>query len=170
MNRKTKSIAFTVAALLALAAGAAYATIPDAQGVIHACYKASGQLRVTDAGSCGSGENALAWNQTGPPGPPGPPAGPALFAVVTKDGTLQSGTAVASARTAVGVYDVQFAEDLTGCAAVVSQGSTDYGGFVQRADGATVRFTPHDVGVLFSTPDGVLGSPVDTGFALIVAC
>jgi hypothetical protein len=157
-------------AALGLSGGIAYATIPGSNGVIHACYKASGQLRVIDSGSCGSGETALTWNQSGPPGPPGPPGGPALVAVITKDGTLQSGTAAASARTAVGVYDVTFAQDITGCATVVSQGSTDYGGFVQRADGATVRFTSHDVGVLFSTPDGVLGTPVDTGFNLIVAC
>jgi hypothetical protein len=54
-----------------LAGGVAYATIPDAQGVIHACFKANGQLRVVESGRCSSGETALDWNQTGLPGPPG---------------------------------------------------------------------------------------------------
>jgi hypothetical protein len=154
-------------AALALSAGVAYATIPDSSGVIHACYKANGQLRVISSGGCASGEMALDWNQSGPAGPPG---GPALFAVVDKNGVLQSGTATAAVRTAVGVYDVTFGRDITGCAPVVSVGSTDFGGFVQRADGATVPLPPQDVGVVFSTPEGVLGTPVDTGFNLIVAC
>jgi hypothetical protein len=168
--RKARAIPAAAVALLALAAGVAYATIPDAQGVIHACYKASGNLRVIGSGSCGSGETALDWNQSGPPGPTGPHGGPALFAVVDKNGALESGTATASVRTAVGVYDVTFARDVTGCAPIVSPGSTDLGGFVQRADGATVPLPPHDIGVLFSTPEGVLGTPVDTGFDLVVAC
>jgi hypothetical protein len=74
-------------AALSTAAGVAYSAIPDAQGVIHACYAASGAgtgrtLRVldTDAGdTCAVGETALNWNQHGPPGPPGAagPQGPA---------------------------------------------------------------------------------------------
>jgi hypothetical protein len=68
------------AGLIALAGGVAYATIPDGQGVIHACYKPlKGDLRVIDSGSCASGELPLSWNQVGPQGPIGPvgPAGPA---------------------------------------------------------------------------------------------
>jgi Collagen triple helix repeat (20 copies) len=75
MKRKAL-VALATAGALALAAGVAYATIPDNQGVIHACYKIdNGQLRVVDTdggGSCGPSESALAWNQTGPPGAPGP--------------------------------------------------------------------------------------------------
>jgi hypothetical protein len=66
-------------------AGAAYATIPDGDGVIHGCYtKKGGLLRVIDAPkqSCTSLETAISWNQKGPVGPIGPagptgPAGPA---------------------------------------------------------------------------------------------
>jgi len=73
-----------VVVALAASAGIAYATIPDAGGVIHACYKSTGDnagaVRVIDAPaqSCKTSESALDWNQTGPPGPPGPqgPAGP----------------------------------------------------------------------------------------------
>jgi Collagen triple helix repeat (20 copies) len=61
--------------LLALAAGIAYASIPDSSGVIQACYqKVNGQLRVIDTskgGTCNSSETALSWNQTGPIGAKG---------------------------------------------------------------------------------------------------
>jgi len=70
--RKTFT-ALGAAALLALAAGVAYATIPDGQGVIHACYKTNkGDLRVIDTGGCAVGELPLSWNQIGPQGPVGP--------------------------------------------------------------------------------------------------
>ena len=65
-----------VVAALALAGGIAYATIPDANGVIHGCRKTgSGLLRVIDAdvASCKPGEARLNWNQQGVQGPPGPP-------------------------------------------------------------------------------------------------
>jgi hypothetical protein len=58
----------------AIGGGVAYATIPDASGVIHGCYKKKhGQLRVIDPGTshCRRSETAISWNQTGPPGPPG---------------------------------------------------------------------------------------------------
>jgi hypothetical protein len=77
-------------AALSTAAGVAYSAIPDAQGVIHACYTnggagASRALRVldTEAGdTCGATETALNWNQHGQPGAPGAkgaagPQGPA---------------------------------------------------------------------------------------------
>jgi hypothetical protein len=64
-------------AALPLAAGIAYAAIPDASGVVHACYAKSGQLFVIDsAATCGRDRTALMWNQTGPAGARGP-AGPA---------------------------------------------------------------------------------------------
>jgi len=61
--------------LIALAAGIAYATIPDSAGVIHGCYRNNGQLRVIDpsnGGACRNNETGLDWSQTGPQGPPGP--------------------------------------------------------------------------------------------------
>jgi collagen triple helix repeat protein len=49
------------------------AMIPDAGGVIHACYQnTTGVLRVAENGSsCRLGETALAWSQTDPQGPRG---------------------------------------------------------------------------------------------------
>jgi Collagen triple helix repeat (20 copies) len=78
MSRIIRSKRFWIIAVVMTAAstGAAYATIPDNDGVIHACYtKAGGTLRVIDASvtNCKSGETALDWNQQGQPGQPGPP-------------------------------------------------------------------------------------------------
>src|SRR5262245_5967359 len=57
--------------------GIAYASIPDANGVIHGCYKSdNGVLRVfgksKDFQQCNAGEKLLDWSQTGPTGPTGP--------------------------------------------------------------------------------------------------
>lgn len=58
------------------------ASIPDASGVIHGCYRTNnGTLRIIDSASqtCAGNEAALTWNQTGPQGPAGAtgPQGPA---------------------------------------------------------------------------------------------
>jgi hypothetical protein len=61
-------------ALLA-AGGVAYATIPDANGVIHGCYaKSGGGLRVIDDGviNCAKSETSLNWNVRGVTGAQGP--------------------------------------------------------------------------------------------------
>jgi hypothetical protein len=70
--------------LVALAVGGAVfgiatavqASIPDATGVFHGCYKQNnGQLRVIDTGAaqaCLPSENSVTWSQTGPTGARGP--------------------------------------------------------------------------------------------------
>jgi hypothetical protein len=74
-GRKKRLVALALVVAAVAAAGAAYATIPDAGGVIHGCYLTKdGTLRVIDTsagGACTSKETALAWNQQGQPGPPG---------------------------------------------------------------------------------------------------
>jgi hypothetical protein len=95
--------------VLLIAAGVAYATIPDSQGVIHACYdKQAGQVRIVDTGpnavpkGCGQSEVAISWNRAGPPGPVGPqgPAGPQgsagtadAYAGIREDGTVNPANA-----------------------------------------------------------------------------
>lgn len=68
---------FAAAVAATVAAGIAFASIPDAAGVIHGCYsKPFGLLRVIDpaAGqSCHKWETTLDWGQQGPPGPQGAP-------------------------------------------------------------------------------------------------
>jgi hypothetical protein len=70
-GRRGRVAVLAAVPLLLTAGGIAYATIPDASGVIHGCYKNSnGALRVidTDAGAtCNGSETPLTWNQTGPP-------------------------------------------------------------------------------------------------------
>ena len=65
-----------LASLTVVVVAIVQAAIPDPSGVIHACYRANGNLRLVDKSSCTSGETALTWNQTGPQGPAGAP-GPA---------------------------------------------------------------------------------------------
>ncbi len=73
-----RRVAIAVVALFAVAGGIAYAAIPDASGVIHACYRTStddqkGQLRVVEsAASCRNNESPTQWNVTGAPGAQGP--------------------------------------------------------------------------------------------------
>ena len=72
-------LALAVGVLVALG-GVAYATIPDAGGVITGCYNTvNGNLRVIDVAAgqtCKPSEAALNWNQTGPAGLPGAPGAP----------------------------------------------------------------------------------------------
>ncbi len=88
ISRRGRRVIALAAAVVVLAGVVAYASIPDANGVIHGCYKKSGgTLRVIDnaVDRCDSrAEIPLSWNQTGPQGPAGPqgpqglqgPAGP----------------------------------------------------------------------------------------------
>jgi Collagen triple helix repeat (20 copies) len=77
-GRRMFRVLLTAGALLALAGGIAYATIPDTNGVIHSCYSQSlGTWRPIDypTQKCKSGETQLDFNQKGPQGSVGP-AGP----------------------------------------------------------------------------------------------
>ncbi|MHB1243576.1 MAG: hypothetical protein ACYC1P_09305 [Gaiellaceae bacterium] len=69
-------------AIFAIAGGIAFASIPDADGLIHGCYRsaagdAQGQLRVVeDPARCRGNETAIQWSEqgvAGAPGPQGPP-------------------------------------------------------------------------------------------------
>ncbi len=77
-SRRWRALTLGVVAVVVFAAAGAvaYASIPDAGGLIHGCYKTNkGDLRVIDpsaGGSCQSSEIPLDWNQQGVPGPQGP--------------------------------------------------------------------------------------------------
>ena len=86
--RRIRTLSRTRRLVLALVVGGAVfavatavqASIPDASGVIHSCYKTNtGSLRVIDSpgSACGSSEKPLNWSQRGPTGPTGP-AGPSF--------------------------------------------------------------------------------------------
>jgi hypothetical protein len=74
MNYRTLKCA-AASGVLVLIGGAAYATIPAANGVVYGCYNTTnGGLRVIDPSAgqtCKIGENALNWSQIGPGGPAG---------------------------------------------------------------------------------------------------
>ncbi len=75
MSKRHAALAAAALALIAAAAaGIARATIPDAGGTIHACFKSqNGQLRVVDAASlCQKSEQPVAWVQMGSTGGQGP--------------------------------------------------------------------------------------------------
>ncbi len=73
------TLAIVMLAVAAAAAGIARSTssepIPDAQGVIHACYKKPiGPVNIVySAANCGPGQLPIEWNQTGVQGPQGEP-------------------------------------------------------------------------------------------------
>jgi hypothetical protein len=91
MNMRAVVLAFGGAMVGAAIGAVAWASIPDPNGVITACYsKTKGTLRVIDAASqqCAANENRLSWNQAGPQGP----AGVSGFEVVSEFRTIRPGT------------------------------------------------------------------------------
>jgi hypothetical protein len=80
-GRKTLLAVLTLAVLAATAAGIARSTatltIPDSNGVIHACHKKPiGDVKIVhSAADCGPGQAPIQWSQSGPQGPKGD-AGP----------------------------------------------------------------------------------------------
>jgi hypothetical protein len=71
IKRPTPAFVVAVVALVLAAAGVTWASIPDANGVIHACYtKSGGALNVIDSSTtkCRTNQTELSWNQAGQPG------------------------------------------------------------------------------------------------------
>ena len=86
VRRRSLRLLLMTTALLAVAGGVAYATIPSANGTIYGCYRTAasgdnqGQLRIVDSSAtCRSNETAITFNEKGSPGAQGAvgPAGPA---------------------------------------------------------------------------------------------
>jgi hypothetical protein len=161
-----------VVALLAVAGGVAYATIPDAGGVIHGCYKtSSGALRVIDhpAESCLPSETSIEWSETGPSGPSGPsgssgpsgPAGSALgYAYVAQDGSLFNSKGVLQVThpsTGVWCFDLDFTAHVavatvTGFAGLGNQ--IIHTSISPGAGDACVSANPADAAAFMVLPDG----------------
>ncbi len=135
MKRQTHTPA-VAAGVLALAGGVAYATIPDANGVIHGCYSmTSGRLRVIDSGAgqaCTPCEKPLNWSQAGAQ-PPGPGAALA-YAHVKADGTIDndSGNITVQKTPTAGIYCIGVTGG-TAHVAVVSLDERNVGGSVNAS-------------------------------------
>jgi Collagen triple helix repeat (20 copies) len=145
------------------------------------------------AGPAGPQGPAGAEGPAGPPGPEGPagPAGPAgpqgekgekgekgdqgepgapaarSWAVVAADGTLVRGAGVASTvRTAIGLYDVTFVDDVANCAAVgtlaASEGNAAATGQIGIGAGAN--------GAIRVETEGSSGAQADRAFQLAILC
>ena len=68
---KTLHILLAAAALLVVAGGVAYASVPAADGTISACKDSKGAIKIVDveAGqTCGAGRQLLTWNTSGTSG------------------------------------------------------------------------------------------------------
>lgn len=71
MRRPATAVAVFV--LAGLAVTAAWATIPDGTGTIHACYGTSDRgLRVIESGGCQKGETLVSWTENAVQGLQGP--------------------------------------------------------------------------------------------------
>ena len=65
IHRRVRRAALIAIAGVLAVGGIAYATIPDANGVIHGCRNdQSGELRVIESGDCRPSESALDWVQS----------------------------------------------------------------------------------------------------------
>jgi hypothetical protein len=78
--------------LAAAVVGVAHAAIPSSGGILSACKKADGSIRLIDAEAgqkCGAGQQLVEWNQKGPAGPQGAPGpvDPAASAFMNRFGT-----------------------------------------------------------------------------------
>jgi hypothetical protein len=75
--KKAIIISLSIIAALAVITGAAYAFTDG--GVIHACVKSEGQVRIVkDASECKQQETHIQWNIVGPPGSKGDPGSKGL--------------------------------------------------------------------------------------------
>ena len=161
MSNKTMLILVAVACA-ALGAGVATATIPDASGTIHGCYKkTNGNLTLVDTdkgGTCQASEAAAGWSQTGVQGLPGPqgvqgqqgqqgstgPDGVDDYSIVSAQATTSGGNATAVASCPTGSTAVGGGFDVPAAANVTPYEST------QSGDAWRVTFYGDD-GVTFTT-------------------
>jgi Phage Tail Collar Domain len=101
---KLRSTIVLGAVLAAGAAGIGHAAIPSADGVVSACKKSDGSIKLIDkesGQSCGASQKLVEWSRQGPPGPVGPqgPAGPSdpiAAGFVDRFGTDTGGAAAAN--------------------------------------------------------------------------
>jgi hypothetical protein len=136
--------------------GIASATIPAPGGVVKACYKTDGTLRVKDsAATCKAGEKGLQWNQKGPTGPTGAglagPTGPSGVATITPL-TGYVGPSIAG-----GMTTFAFVGDTVSLSVTAGQRLT---GSASAVVGVTADSVNFDFGICTSTNGGTTLVPM----------
>ncbi len=160
-------------AIVVIAGGATYAATAAAPRTITACVHHSGG-GLYEAAKCAAHDSSLTWNVTGPAGAPGL----SLFVRADQNGKVyehSAGVTVSKVTTTEGpYYVVTFPQNISGCAAVVSQGETSNNGFIPGTfyeavvqSDADNSGNPHQVYVY---PSNTAGDAVSAGFDLILAC
>jgi hypothetical protein len=163
-------------ALVVIAGGVTYAATSAPPATITVCVHHSGG-GLYKAAKCAAHDSSLTWNVKGPAGPQGAP-GLSLFVRADETGTMhQHSPGVTVKKDTVfttGVYHVFFKQNISKCAAVVSQGEAANNGFISGTFYLAVvqsdQFNdgnPHEVVVY---PTNTAGGPVNAGFDLILAC
>jgi hypothetical protein len=160
-------------ALVVIAGGVTYAATNGAPATITVCVHHSGG-GLYKASKCAAHDSRLTWNVKGPAGPPGA-AGLSLFVRADETGKVYEHSAgVTVKRELTGLYKVFFKQNISKCAAVVSQGEASNNGFFPGTFFMAVVQSdpfndgnPHEVDV-FAT--NTAGSAVNAGFDLILAC
>lgn len=180
-------------ALFVALGGASYAVastrgLVGHNGKVYSCVNSkTGAVRLIKKGvKCHKGQQSLSWNQQGPIGAQGQTGlqgtqgspGLSLFARVDETGALYQhspGVTVSKNSKFKGIYTVTFTQDVSGCAAVISQGEKSGNGSVPDALYEAVIDSdpynggnPHAVNVYAHPPGTVVGE--DAGFDLILAC
>jgi hypothetical protein len=178
MQTKTRAsvaamCAIAALALVVVAGGVTYAATDGGPATITVCVHHSGG-GLYKASKCAAHDSSLTWNVKGPAGPQGTP-GLSLFVRADETGAVHEHSAgVTVHHEGTGFYIVTFKQNISKCAAVVSQGEASNNGFfpgtfymaVVQSDPDNTG-NPHEVDVF---PTNTAGSPVNAGFDLILAC
>jgi hypothetical protein len=139
------------ACLAAVAAGVGYAAIPSASGVLSACKKADGSIKLIDKESgqgCGGSQQLVEWNVQGPAGPQGP-VDPAAAAFIAGFGSDTGGAAGSTTPCTLGEV-------------ILSASSRTAGGI--PANGQLIAISSNTA--LFSLLGTTYGGNGETNFAL----
>lgn len=124
-KRRNLLIVGTVAMASWVGFGTVMASVPDGDGLIHACYTEgpSGRVRIIDSATsaCNPSETAVSWNQSGPPGPPGTGGIEAYLRISsTYDAASNTRTYQVDAARSKNIASVQFVPTRSGTGACIT--------------------------------------------------
>jgi hypothetical protein len=125
-----------------------------------------GTIKVADISSAAQ---AALHGGVGPQGPPGAPA-QTFRAAVPSGGTVAAGNALRATHVGgTNEYDVEFAQDVSGCVPVASLAVVRSGGTTEQPDAGRITVQPTGATVVVHT-FAADGSQAERPFDLVVAC